>query len=191
MFDAKYLDGIARNYVLAIAEKKLGVSKKMTELLDWEYMKMKAEAGEWTISLKPRAFAELYTQSLIESGYQIDEIRELTESQPEKTGWAEHFNGFINEMEHNGYNVEINWEMLGSSKYDFPNNQFISMYESKRNLWVPPSMDDRFGRNGFWGRPTVIISWGKALQTTDAINILREKEDTTMDIEEDSFLTRF
>ena len=43
----------------------------------------------------------------------------------------------------------------------------------------------------FWGRPTVIISWGKALQTTDAINILREKEDTTMDIEEDSFLTRF
>ena len=27
MFDAKYLDGIARNYVLAIAEKKLGVSK--------------------------------------------------------------------------------------------------------------------------------------------------------------------
>ena len=84
MFDAKYLDGIARNYILAIAEKKLGVSKKMTELLDWEYMKMKAEGGEWTISLKPRAFAELYTQALIESGYQIDEIKELTESQPEE-----------------------------------------------------------------------------------------------------------
>ena len=132
MFDAKYLDGIARNYVLAIAERKLGVSKKMIELLDWEYMKMKAEAGEWTISLKPRAFAELYTQSLIESGYQIDEIRELTESQPEKTGWAEHFNGFIDEMKNNGYNVEINWEMLGKSKYDFPNSHFLTVYESKR-----------------------------------------------------------
>ena len=190
MFDAKYLDGIARNYVLAIAEKKLGVSKKMVELLDWEFIKHQAECGEWTFRIKPRAFADLYTQALLESEYQIDEMKEMLQSKPEKTGWTEHFTGFVNEMEHNGYAVEISWEVLGESKYDFPNNEFITVYESQRNLWVPPSMDNRFGTRGFWGRPTVIISWGKALQTTDAINILREKEDVTMEIE-DSFLTRF
>jgi hypothetical protein len=191
MFDAKYLDGIARNYVLAIAEKKLGVSKKMVELLDWEYMKHQAEAGEWVHRLKPRTFAELYTKALIESEYQVEEMNELLCSKPQNTGWAEHFTGFINGMKHNGYDVIISWEVLGDSKYDFSENAFMATYESTRNLWVPPTMDNRFGTRGFWGRPTVVISWGKALQTTDAINILREKEDTTMDIEEDSFLTRF
>ena len=192
MFDAKYLDGIARNVVLAIAEKKLGVSKKMMELLDWEYMKHLAEEGEWTHRLKPRTFAELYIKALIECAYQVEEMNEIICSKPKNTGWTEHFTGFIDGMKQAGYDVTISWEVLGESKYEFSENDFVATYESQRNLWVPPSMDDRFGPRGFWGRPTVIISWGKALQTTDAINILREMDmEETMDIEEDSFLTRF
>lgn len=188
MFDAKYLDSIARTHVLNIAKERLSVGKKMVEHLQWARIKQLAEDGNWTMAVKARDLAGIYVSSLLDSEFSSQEVKEITQGSPKTTTWSDHFSDFANEMEILGYEINISWEQLSTSKYEYDGkNHFSTEYESKRNLWVK---EKRGGSDGFWGRPTMIISWGTALQLEDAIKVLREKEDTTVDIDDD-FLTRF
>ncbi len=188
MFDAKYLDSIARTHVLNIAEQRLSVGKKMVEHLQWDRLKQLAEDGNWTMAVRARDLASIYISSLLDSEFSSQEVREITQGSPKTTTWSDHFGDFANEMEILGYEITISWEQLSTSKYEYDGrNHFSSEYSSKRNLWVK---EKRGGSDGFWGRPTMVISWGTALQLEDAIKVLREKEDTTVEMDDD-FLTRF
>jgi len=189
MFDAKYLDSIAKSYVFAIAEQRLSVGKKMVDHLNWDNLKKLAEEGNWTMAVKAREFSGIYISSLLDSEFSSHEVKQITQSLAKEYAiWADHFSDFANEMEILGYEITISWEQLSTSTYDYDGrNHFSAEYSSMRNLWVK---EKRGGSDGFWGRPTVIVSWGSAIQLEDAIKILREKEDTTVGIDDD-FLTRF
>ena len=188
MFDAKYLDNIAKNTIFVTAEQRLSVGKKMVEHLQWDRLKQLAEEGNWTMAIKARELSSIYISSLLDSEFSSREVKEITQGSPKTTTWSEHFSDFANEMEILGYEINMSWEQLSTSKYEYEGkNHFSAEYSSKRNLWVK---EKRGGSDGFWGRPTMVISWGTALQLEDAIKILREKEDTTVGIDDD-FLTRF
>ncbi len=189
MFDAKYLDNIAKSYVFAIADRRLRVGKKMVEHLNWDNLKKLAEEGNWTMAVKARDFSGIYISSLLDSEFSSHEVKQITQSLAKDDAiWAMHFSDFANEMEILGYEITLSWEQLSTSKYEYEGkNHFSAEYSSKRNLWVK---EKRGGSDGFWGRPTMIISWGTALQLEDAIKVLREKEDTTVGMDDD-FLTRF
>ena len=188
MFDAKYLDNIAKNTIFVIAAQRLSVGKKMVEHLNWNRLKQLAEDGNWSMAVRARDLAGIYISSLLDSEFSSQEVKEITQSSPKTTTWCEHFSDFANEMEILGYEITLSWEQLSTSKYEYEGkNHFSAEYTSKRNLWVK---EKRGGSDGFWGRPTMIISWGTALQLEDAIKILREKEDTTVGMDDD-FLTRF
>ena len=184
MFDARKLDSIARKVVFDEARKKIGVGKKMFELLDWDRIEQQARVGLWSVCLRPKEFARLFNTALYRAEYDDEEVDEITTSSYKVDLWSEHFDGFQRELEDNGFTVTFSWERLSESHYEFAGkNNFSPEYESKRNLWLK--------KEEYWGRPTVIIGWGKSIQLDDAIEQLRKEDSGVGEFqEEEGFLNR-
>jgi hypothetical protein len=186
MFDAKELDSMAKKVVFDLARERISVGKFMMELLNWNAIEEQAKSGLWDYTLRPRDFSAVYQEALVMSMRNSNEINENLGSHYYTNGWKNHFDGFIAEMEKTGYTVTIAWAMLSESRYDFDGrNSFYPQYECKRNLWVGNK------HKGYWGRPTVLIRWGKAVQLTEAEQILEEELQTRDgNYGDDGFLSR-
>jgi hypothetical protein len=169
MFDAKALDAIARKTILEEARRRLQVGQKMRDNLEWDDIESAAKDGEWTYCVKARKLSVLFYTALGICDYTMKETKEIVTSQYHTNTWQIHFDRFIELLERDGYEAEIVWERLSESRYEFSGkNDFRTEYESKRNLWIGGK------RSGYWGRPTLIMRWGKALSLADASKLVED-----------------